>query len=107
VRLRIPKLKSPSFEEVVSLGVYYWTFGWTPKKSKPVLLGPFTSEAEAEEAGLRLDDYEVFELKTKDTAKATRQIKAILADRLKVVDKALQPCLHEGGLKRAQRRKLF
>ena len=55
-----------------------WVYGRKPEDSKQVVIGPFQSEIQAMQQSDKLDDGEVFKLKTNNQAEATRQIKAKL-----------------------------
>ena len=60
---------------------YYWIYGVA--EGRPIRSGPFNSEKEAISTGIKLcgSSFEVFKLKTKDSAEAARQIKFQLASR--------------------------
>jgi hypothetical protein len=69
---------------------YYWIYGVA--EGRPIRSGPFNSEKEAISTGIKLcgSSFEVFRLKTKDSAEAARQIKFQLANRGTPVREALQ-----------------
>jgi len=67
---------------------FYFTFGVTDL-GKKICLGPFMSHGDADVRLSELDFGEVFTLKTKDLAKATRIIKAQLMSRGESPDEAL------------------
>lgn len=76
--------------------MYFWCFGLA--NGKPVLIGPYSSEAEATEAGFRAFDggnFETYEFKTKDRGKATQMVKYIQHEGGKPLSEALEPIGHQ------------
>lgn len=73
---------------------YFWTYGRT-NQGKPVILGPYGSEPEAERMAEKLEDSQVLRLSTKNSQAATRQIKAKLAERPGVVDNVVRRFKHK------------
>ena len=73
---------------------YHWIFGFT-KGGKKVLWGPYTNTVEAERDMIGLQDSEIFTNDTRDVARATREIKAILLARGENPDEALRRVLHK------------
>ncbi len=55
-----------------------WVYGKKPETSQDVLIGPFNSTMRAMQAAEKLDDSQTFDLKTRNQADATRQVKAKL-----------------------------
>lgn len=78
---------------------YFYVFGFT-KGGKTVSLGPFMNEQDANNELAKFVDGEVFEYKTRDLSKATRQMKAELEKRGEDPDEALRRHLHSKGLER-------
>ena len=72
--------------------IYLYVYGIT-KKGKKLIDGPFTTQ-KADEVLAMLDDGEIIERHTKDLARATREIKAILLERTKDPDAALERVKH-------------
>lgn len=72
---------------------FWYVFGITDKGTQAVY-GPKLSEVEALDAGRNLDRTEPFQLKTRNLASATRQIKAAMLERGKVPDTVLSPAKH-------------
>lgn len=72
---------------------YYYVYGIT-EKGKALFLGPLP-ETEAEDIGSMLGDGEVFELPTRDLARATGEIKAEMILRGKNIDSAIQRLGHK------------
>ena len=87
-------------ENVVGKQTFFYVMGVSPKKGKLAILGPFTSAREADDAATTLLDPEIFELKTKDLSKATREIKALILERTEDADKALERVKHQKSLDR-------
>jgi len=83
---------------------FYWVYGLTPT-GKKVTLGAYTSTAEADRRASQLDEAEIFELPTRDRARAVQMIRAKLLKRGEQIDKALERQLSEKGLQR-ERKKL-
>ena len=79
--------------------VYFWVLGYS-REGKRALIGPYLNEAEANTAADGLDDSEVYKLETRSQQKATKVIKAKLFQESQDMDSALQPQLHDRGLKR-------
>lgn len=73
---------------------YFWVFGFT-KKGRKVVWGPYYDNKEADRELVALEDGEVFELDTRDTSRATREIKAQLLSRGEDPDDALKKVLHK------------
>jgi len=73
---------------------YYYVFGITFGGRK-LIDGPFMSYAEADALMSTLESAEVFEKRTKDQAKATREIKAELLSRGEDPDKAIERVKHQ------------
>jgi len=99
VHVRVPQTGYEQPELGGSSGTWWWAFGQT-EKGKRALLGPFSSETEAHERADKLDDMELFQLDTRNQARATQEIKAILLKRGSTADDALTRQLHEKGLQR-------
>ncbi len=55
-----------------------WVYGKKPETSQDVLIGPFDSKVRAMQAADKLDESQIFDLKTRNQADATRQVKAQL-----------------------------
>lgn len=55
---------------------YFWVYGSHPTTGNGVVLGAFTTEEQAREESGDIANPRFFKLKTRDHAKATRQIKA-------------------------------
>lgn len=60
-----------------------WVYGKKRDTSQDVLIGPFKSTMRAMEAAEKLDDSQIFNLKTSNQADATRQVKAQLFEEAK------------------------
>jgi hypothetical protein len=73
--------------------MYYWTYGQT-EEGRKVLSGPYRSKSEANLEADKLDDVEIFFLKTRNTQKATRIVKAKLSKKTRI-DTALEPMSHK------------
>lgn len=78
---------------------YYWVLGYSDD-GKRAVLGPYTSEAKAEEACDYLVEPTVYPLETKNQQKAVKIIKAILMEQGKDADDALERQLHDKGLRK-------
>jgi len=103
---RLERLKEKTYKQPVYHfpgQYYYYVFGFT-KAGKVVSLGPYVNESEASGMLATLDDGEIFELKTRDLTKATREIKAELLKRSGDVDESLKKMLHGKGYEREQKR---
>jgi hypothetical protein len=74
---------------------YYYTLGFTKIKNKKVFWGPFQNEAEAYQYLGELRDGEVFELTTRDSHRAVREVRALLIKRGVAPDEALRKLLHK------------
>lgn len=75
--------------------MYWWCLGMA--SGKTILIGPYDSEADAVEAGFRAFDggnFETYELKTRDRAKATQMVKYKIHEGGKSLDEAMQPISH-------------
>ena len=79
--------------------MFYYVFGFT-KSGRKLVDGPFTSCQEADDLVATLDDGEVFEYKTRDLSKATREIKAELLSRGEDPDEVMKRVLHKKGYER-------
>ncbi len=90
MKRRVYKAPSPS----IPGNRYTWVFGFT-LLDKPVLWGPYTTDAEAEVNAIELDSYELFHLKTVDTAKASREVKHELIARGADPDEAMRRLIHK------------
>lgn len=73
---------------------YFWTYGKT-SQGKPVVLGPYGGEDEAERMAEKLEDSQVMKLGTKNPQAATRQIKAKLAERPGVMNNVVRRFKHK------------
>ncbi len=73
---------------------FWYVFGFT-KEGKKVILGPKMSAQEADTTLATMDDGEIFELKTRDPSRATREIKAILLERTENPDYAIERMKHQ------------
>ncbi len=73
---------------------YYWVFGFT-REGRKVIWGPHYTQRDADRELVSLEDGEVFELDTRDIARATREIKAVLLQRGEDPDEALKRVLHK------------
>jgi len=73
---------------------YYWIFGWTPL-GKNVLWGPHSTTQEAELEAMALDTYEIFQLDTVNTARASREVKHELIARGVDPDEAMKRLIHK------------
>lgn len=82
---------------------YYWVYGLTPT-GKKVTLGAYTSAAEADRRASQLDEAEIFELPTRDRARAVQMIRAKLLKRGEEIDRALEKQLGEKGLQRERKK---
>lgn len=64
----------------LNTGMWYWCWGWLPRKMRNALLGPFGSEDEAQSQGQRAFgslSFEVVSLPTKDPTAAAKSIQLI------------------------------
>jgi len=75
-------------------GEYFYTFGITPEKLKPLLLGPFNTREEAESLLTELDTGEVFSWKTRDVHRASQLLKAEMIKRGHKIDLAMVRYYH-------------
>lgn len=73
---------------------YFWTYGRT-QEGKSVLLGPYNDEAHAERMAEKLEDSQVIKLDTKNTAAASRQVKAKLAERPGMMSQVVRRFKHK------------
>lgn len=85
--MRVPKTAEQFEKEIkkphllrLDLGIYYWIRG--NYEGRRVILGPYLSEKEAYEAGYAqlASDFDVVMLRTKDEAKASRLIRAMVLE---------------------------
>lgn len=58
---------------------YFWVYGRS-KRDTPVLLGPYSSDIEADRMADQLEDGRVFPLETKNQSQATQRVKALLSE---------------------------
>ncbi len=83
---------------------YFWTLGST-SAGKRILLGPYLTEDEASQSGLRLDRFEVLPLQTRSIQTATKMVKAMLFKKASTTpDAALERTLHTRGFERYHKR---
>lgn len=75
---------------------YFYVFGFT-REGKKVILGPYTLSVDADARLATLDSGEIFELDTRNEAKATQVIKEILMQRSGDADEAIKRVLHQKG----------
>lgn len=76
--------------------MYFWLEGY--KSGKPYILGPYMSEDEAHSHTSEFDGwYEVHELRTRDSAVASRMIKAKRLERGMPWDQVVQRTRHGSG----------
>lgn len=73
--------------------MYYWTYGQT-EEGRKVLSGPYRTRSEANLVADKLDEVEIFFLKTRNKEKATRNVKAKLSKKMSI-DTALEPMSHK------------
>lgn len=78
-----------------SAGIYYWIVGW--HKNHRVILGSFVTEQEAYQEGYSKfqSDFKVIPLKTRDEAKASREIRAMVLDETRDVDETFKRFRHQ------------
>ena len=75
--------------------MYWWIK--TTHEGRLVILGPYGTESEANEFGLEHfgNNYEAFDLPTRDKARATSMIKARILKQTSNLDTALQRARHK------------
>lgn len=78
---------------------YYWALGYTAA-GKRAFLGPFDDEEDAALRSEKLRDVEIFKLTTPNSAKAAREVKAILLKREEEPDSALSRLVRNRGFNR-------
>jgi len=86
-------------------GIYWWIIGKVERVRKsdgfsrmqPCILGPYASEAIANENGFRAfdGDFKAVELNTRDKAAATSRCKHLLFDASDNLAEALEPIRHK------------
>jgi len=82
---------------------FYWVYGFTPT-GKKVTLGPYINAAEADRRVSQLVDAEIYELPTRDRARAVQMVRTKLLKRGEAIDKTLERQLGEKGLQRERKK---
>jgi hypothetical protein len=87
---------------------YFWILAVAPVSRRPVILGPYQSEDEANRVGLEKVDgpFEVVPLSTRDTSKATKILKYRRFHKTAQLDEALKRAHHERGLAHMKKEEL-
>ena len=82
---------------------YFYVFGFT-REGKKVFLGPYTLSCDADARLAELTDGEIFELDTRNEARATQIVKEILMQRTGDADEAMRKVLHNKGYEKEKKR---
>jgi len=108
-RQRVEELKS-RIQGSVEHGIlqsaqrdFYWVYGLA-SSGKKVTLGPYTNAGEADRRASQLIDAEIYELPTRDRARAVQMIRTKLLRRGESIDKALEKHLSDKGLQREKKK---
>jgi len=100
-RMRVPKTVEQFEREIkkphllrLDLGLYWWIRG--EHRGRRVILGPFLDEKSAYEAGYEQlsSDFTVLMLRTKDEAKASRLIRAMVLEETRNLDNTFKRFRH-------------
>lgn len=83
-------------EQVPGIARTFWyVIGWSYKKNRNVILGPFYSEEEAERKGQDMPWCKIEPSHTKDRARFTSEWKAKQFEKVKDIDTALERVKHK------------
>lgn len=87
--------KQEQSHQQLDTGVYWWIWGIS-NEGRRVVWGPYMSEDEAHKEGYQYlaGDFEVIPLKTKDEAKASRELRSRYAKECRNLDEAFKPFSH-------------